>query len=320
MVSKKDGRYSLATKARLWLVARIFQDVAAFLGRCPERFFPVLARGFGTLGYYFIRERRRTGLKNVEIVWGDRTTVAQRKALVKAVFRNITRDLLEVGYSYFKPEYIAAMNIVVHGREHLDTALAKGRGIIAVTAHLGNFPVIGCQLALMGYPSWLIFKSPKNPGVAKKFGEWMDRVGICVIPYKPRRVCARESLRVLKNNGIVQLLIDQNPRKRYGTYVEFFGYAVPTYTGPVVMARRSGAALVPMYMHRGGDGNHTLTILPEIPVNESKERIEGIRDNLRAVNKHYEAWITAHPEQWWWIHRRFRRARAISGASRDVNG
>jgi KDO2-lipid IV(A) lauroyltransferase len=137
----------------------------------------------------------------------------------------------------------------------------------------------------------------------------MDRAGVRVIPYKPRWACARESLRVLKENGIVQLLLDQNPRKKYGAYVAFFGFEVPTYTGPIIMAQRSGAALVPLFMHRQDDGRQVLTILPEVSLVEAKGRKETIADNVRTVNRLYEEWISAYPSQWWWIHRRFRRAR-----------
>jgi len=141
------------------------------------------------------------------------------------------------------------------------------------------------------------------------FRQWRDQAGIGFIPYKPRRVCVSESLKVLRNNGIIFLQIDQNPRKNHGVDVEFFGYQVPTYSGPVVMAFRTGAAIVPLFIHRDDNNTETITILTEVSLKRSKDRNQDIVDNLRAINKLCEDWIKKYPEQWWWIHRRFRRAR-----------
>lgn len=311
--SGKKRKQPLTTRAQWWLNAQALYLFARLVGWCPDRLLPQLADGLGAVSYRLLSGRRKTGLRNVEMVWGATTTAAQRQTLIKGLFRNIARDMIEVVRLYDRPAQIGALNITITGQEHLDRALRKGNGVIAVSAHVGNFAVIGAQLASLGYPFWLIYKSPKNRPVAAAFREWMDRVGIRVISYKPRRLCARESLNVLKNNGIVFLLIDQNPRKRYGVYVDFFGYRVPTYAGPVILAQRSGAALVPMYICRSDDGSQHLTVLPELPVVRSADRNQTLANNLNSINRLYEQWISDHPSQWWWIHRRFRRAHPSSG-------
>ena len=311
MNSQKKKRYSFATRVAGWTTAQALVGFTAIAGRWPDRFLPLLSRVLGSLSYYLLRERRTIGLKNIAIAWGDSIPAGQRQAIIKRVFKNIALDLLEGVRTCVSPVRIATMDVSIEGKERLDNALKKGNGVIALSAHVGNFPLITVKLASLGYPFWLIFKHPKNPRVTEIYYQWADQVSVKVIPYKPRRVCARESLRVLNDNGIVMLLIDQNPRKRYGAYVEFFGHEVPTYTGPVVMAQRSGAALLPMFMHRGDDGSQVLTILPELSLAQSGDRKTSITDSLRMINRLYEEWITAYPDQWWWIHRRFRRARAI---------
>jgi KDO2-lipid IV(A) lauroyltransferase len=199
-------------------------------------------------------------------------------------------------------------NIAVRGEAHLEGALKRGKGVIAVSAHIGNFPIIAAKMASLGYPFFLIAKDPNNVFLIDAFRQWMKRYGVGYIPYKPRRKCASVSLSVLMNNGVVLLLIDQNPRKKYGIPVEFFGYQVPTYGGLVTLAKRTGAAAIPLFIHRNHDDTETIEILPEVLLKESGNYEQDLVDNLRIFNRLCESWIMQYPEQWWWIHRRFRHA------------
>lgn len=309
MSAKIRKRYPFLRKTEWFISDKALSLLVIMLRGCPVRFLPPLAGLFGTIGYYLGGSRRTLALQNMELALGATTTEMERKSLVRKLFKSIALDLLEVVRSHSKPEQIGEMNITVHGKEHLDEALKKGNGVIAVSGHISNFFMVGAQLAYMGYPSWLIFKPPHSPGVAQTCLEWTKRVGIRSVTYAPSRVCAHESLKVLKSNGIVQLLVDQNPLRRYGTYVEFFNQWVPTIGGPIVMARRSGAAVVPMYMHREDNSHLVLTILPELTLTPSEKGKALLAADLRRINRVYEEWIRAYPSQWWWIHRRFRHAR-----------
>ena len=311
MGSKQNKQNSLYTRANWWITEKAIQAAAASFGRLPLRWIPRVAAGFGSMGYHLIRGRREIALSNLEKVWGSTTTGAQRQALVKAMFKNISCDFLEGLRSYRSPEQIGDMDITVVGREHLDKALEKGKGVAAISAHLGNFSILVAKLADLGYPLGLIFKTPKNRAMAEMFVDSVDRHGVQVIRHKPRRVSVLKSIKLLKKNGVVFFLIDQNPRKRFGSFVEFFGYEIPTYSGPVVMAMRTEAALLPMYMHRNDDSSQVLTILPEIELSEAPDRNTAVTKTLRRINELFEEWITAYPSQWWWVHRRFRRARKI---------
>jgi len=277
----------------------------------PKRFLPFLGDCLGILGYYLIPKRKKIAEKNIKLVYGDNLSSRKIKALTRAVFRNISRDMIEVGLSfvYSQKKSYWEKNISLQGKEHLDLALKKGKGVIAVSAHLGNFPIISAKLASLGYPFSLIAKDPENIYLAKVFKLWREKLGIGTIPYKPRYRCVTESLKTLRKNGIIMMLIDQNPRKRYGEKIDFFNYQIPTYTGPIVLALRTGAAIIPIFIHRNLDHTETINILPEITINHSENKPQDIIDHLQVINSHCEAWIKKYPEQWWWIHRRFRRAK-----------
>ena len=293
----------------LWGVTALgFNTTLALIRILPERCLPALGDWLGLVGYYIIPDRQKIAQENIKLVYGAELSAKQIKSMAKAAFKNISRDIIEVGLSYIShpDQCFLKKNISVQGIENLDNALKKGKGVIAISAHLGNFPIISAKLAVLGYPFSLIAKDPNNPYLVDIFQQWRKRLGIGIIPYKPRHRCASESLKVLRKNGIVMMQIDQNPQKKYGVDVDFFEHRLPTYSGPIVLSLRSGAALVPMFIHRNTDNTEALQILPEITLKDSSSKDQDLNENLRAINVICEAWIKKYPEQWWWMHRRFR--------------
>jgi len=311
--TKSTTKFSFREKLGMWFSAKALQIWLLFLGVVPKRLFPKLGSGMGTAMFHFMPRLRRTGIENISKVFGAKLPYPRTKALIKANLRNICHNILESASFYYaaKPQDFFDKNISIQGREHLDNALSKGKGVFAVSAHLGSFPLIGAKMAALGYPCWMLYKDLENIYLKDLYRLWMRHLGVRIIPSKPRRLSASESLKVLRNNGIILLFLDQNPRRKYGVYVEFFGYDVPTYSGPVVMASKTGAAVVPMYIRRNDNGTETITIQPEIPLRKSGYPSQDVTENLRAIKVIYEDWIKQYPDEWWWIHRRFRRARRI---------
>lgn len=297
----------------MWFSAKALMVLLLFLGVVPKRFFPKLGSGVGIAMFYFMPRLKRTGIENIKKAFGSKLPEPKAKALIKANLKNISHNILASSSFYYaaKPQVFFDKNISVQGLEHLESALRKGKGVFAVSAHLGSFPLIGAKMAAMGFPCWMLYKDLENIYLKNLYKLWMHHLGVRIIPSKPRRLSASESLKVLRKNGIILLFVDQNPRRKYGVYVQFFGYEVPTYSGPVVMALKTGAAIVPMHIHRNADVTETITIQPEITLKKSGDSSQDITENLRAIKVLYEDWIKEYPEQWWWIHRRFRRARRI---------
>ena len=320
-MNSSERKKSFSRRVGWWISAKLSVVFFAFIRNCPERFLPHLGDGLGLLMYYVLPHRKKTGIQNVKLVYGSTLPDEARGRLIKNTFRNHAKDILETTRSCVSPhfEIFLRENISVRGEPHLERALRKGRGVIAVSAHMGNFPIIAAKMVSLGYPVSLIVKNLNNVFLIDALGQWMKRYGIGTIPYKPRRLCASASLRVLRNNGVVLLLIDQNPRKKYGIPVEFFGYHVPTYGGLVTLAKRTGAATIPLFIHRNHDNTETIEILPEVPLKKSDNHEQDLVDNLRTINRICEAWIKQFPAQWWWIHRRFRHA-TLGRASTDVSG
>lgn len=272
--------------------------------------FPVICRVgdvIGTLLYRLLKERREIGLANLEIAFPEKSG-EEREIILKRCWRNISKDLLEVvKYFVISPD-MAKKRVSLFGIENLKQCFAQNRGVIALSAHYGNFPVICQRLALDGYPLAIITARMHNKVLNPMIPAAQRKVGIEPIPDNPRHRCVALSLAWLKKGGVLFLQIDQNPSEEAGVPVDFFGRKLPTFRGPVVMAMRTGAAILPMFISRKETNHHQLIIEKPFVLKLTGNNEEDIRDNLAALSKITEDYIRRDPSCWWWIHRRFRMA------------
>ena len=189
--------------------------------------------------------------------------------------------------------------VAVEGEEHLARALAKGKGVVALSAHLGNFAMIGARVAAAGYPFSVVVKQPRDSRLANLIDEYRARVGIKTISARPRRETARRILRALRQNEIVLLIADEF--KSAGVRVEFFGRSALAPRGPATLALRTGAAVVPMFVTRGEKDQLTLRIGPEIDLARTENPQQDVGTNTALFTRHLEEMIRRYPDQWNWL-------------------
>ena len=157
---------------------------------------------------------------------------------------------------------------------------------------MGNFSLIGPRLVMEGYPFSLVLRDTKDKMLAKTLRDLRSNVGIESIPVNPRRTCIAQSLACLKRNGILFLQIDQNASSQ-DLWVDFFGWKVPTFKGPVVFSMRTGAPLVPMFIIRDSSGHHQLTISEPYTLAKTDNQEDDILYNTTNLTKLIESYIEA---------------------------
>lgn len=197
------------------------------------------------------------------------------------------------------------------GRQHLDRALAKGKGVILVGAHFGNFPMMIAYLACEGYKIGGIMRPMKDVRFERYISKVRDDYGIHTIRSLPRRECVITTIRSLRNNEVIFFPMDQN----FGTggvFVDFFGRKAATATGPVVLAQRTGAAIVPCFIIRQKDNRHKIVFEPEVPLEQGSTEEENIRRNVQRLTSIIESYVRQYPAEWSWIHRRWKAQPRIS--------
>jgi KDO2-lipid IV(A) lauroyltransferase len=293
----------------------LFRLWVAGVNRLPLESLASYGEGLGTLALSLLRKRRKIALGNLHLAFGKEKSPEEIERICHTSFRNIGKDMLEISSCFnFEEGYLKTF-VELEGKEYLDDALKKGNGAIALTAHLGNFPLMNVRLVNEGYPVSLVARDPENPKVAKMITSYRDSIGIESIPDKPRMTCVSKSLKALKQNRILLLQIDQNAPATE-CWVDFFGYLVPTFKGPVILSLRTGAPILPMFIIRNPDSSHKLIIYPPFQLNITGHVEQDITSNIAGLTKVVETTIREYPEQWWWIHRRFKRARDIQTGER----
>ncbi|MBI2088720.1 MAG: lysophospholipid acyltransferase family protein [Deltaproteobacteria bacterium] len=280
----------------------------------PRRLMLWVTKAVSRLALVVLWRYRKRMAENVAAgLAAELPTPQEQKRLVRSAWDNFARGVQETIAAVRSPVEMIRDTVAVEGEEHLQQALAKGRGVIALSAHLGSFTLIGARLAAAGYPFSVVVKHPRDVGLARLLDHYRTVVGVKTIAAKPRREAARHILKALRNNEIVLMIADEF--KSGGVEVEFLGRMAPAPRGPVTLAMRSGAAVVPVFMVRDGQDRLTLYLWPEIELVESGEVQDDVALNVALFARQLEAMVRRHPDQWNWLgfHRNGRTPRAQMG-------
>jgi len=262
-----------------------------------------LGRAVGRLLWAFLGKRRTLSLKNAEVAL-PHLSARERLRVVRESIRNSVPYWPEtVAYACRGPEKLLR-TVSVDGREHMDAALARGRGVVAPGIHLGIFPLMASWMTQAGYDFQFLSRYPHNERAVRLMAKVRARTGIRLIRDLPRRQCLLDCRDALARGGIIGLQLDQRAMSVLpGVDVPFFGHMFHAFGGMVSMALKTGAPLVPMYIFRKGGIRHQLVIEPEIEVDGDVPRKEAVRRALELLMGRFEEWVRAHPEHFWWPHR-----------------
>jgi KDO2-lipid IV(A) lauroyltransferase len=216
-----------------------------------------------------------------------------------------------------KLPYLTAQQIhdLVHARglEHLQEAQARGQGVILVTAHYGNWELMAAMLADRGLPITVIARDSQEPFTASLINRARASHGIVVL----ERDDARAMLRALRANCVLGILPDQHAADN-AIIVDFLGRPAATAVGVATLAARTGAPVVPSFCRRRPDGTFEALFYPPLPLVQSGDREADVRTNTILVNQALEEQIRAHPEQWLWLHRRWKVDPAVTASPQGV--
>jgi KDO2-lipid IV(A) lauroyltransferase len=257
----------------------------------------------GWLAYFLLSRARRDTERHLHLAYGDQKTNPEIRDMARQVFVDLGRNaadairlpvLIRQGLDRF---------VKCTGAEHLDRALARGRGAIIITGHIGSWELLGAYLAHRGYRLAGVGAELYDPRLNKMVVEMRELAGYPTIPRGPQGV--REILRWLRSGGVLGILIDQDTRVD-GVFVDFFGRPAYTPIGPVVLAQKTGAAIVPVAIHRQADGSHLVEFRQEINLQCTGDLRADRVENVRRCSKAVEEFIRQHPTQWVWMHERWK--------------
>lgn len=268
----------------------------------PSRMADFTAARLGGLAYHVVPSRRRIALDNLSRAFGDSLTAAQQKEIIHHVFQNIGRTLFE--FARFRKMSLEDIRRIVTGpgQEILKKVYAEGKGGIVVTAHFGNWEILGVWVAACGYPMDFLTGTQHNEKVNDLLNGFRKEMGVGIISLA---TSARQVFKALKANHITGLVSDQHSASA-GIVLDFMGRPASTPKGPALFALRSGCPLLPFLLRRERYDHHVL--IPGEPIYPPRGGDEetNIREMTAAYTRFFEAQIRKYPEQWMWTHRRWK--------------
>ena len=281
-----------------------FVQFLIFLSRLLPRIWWLKLCGLlGRIAWYFARETRLLTLRHLTMAFGKEKSPAEIKALSHRVFEYLGMNAGDI-LRATKVENLQQLEefLVISGYENFIAANQKGKGVIFLTCHLGAFDLQVSTMALKGLNPNIIGTPLKDERLNELLWDYRNKYGAVAIER------GRETFRmikVLKSGGSVALLIDQDTKVKT-RFVDFFGIPAATPVGATVLAMKTGAAVVPTYVYLGDDWKQHMQILPEIKLTLTGDDEADMISNTQLLSNFIEDTIRRHPEQWVWMHERWK--------------
>lgn len=221
-------------------------------------------------------------------------------------FCHMGRSFVEIVRLYHGRTGRILDRIEIRGDEHYIGALKKGKGLIMITGHCGNWELMALWLAVkLGSPIGVVARAQNSPYLDRLVEKMRSGSGNTVI-YKQGAV--KKILREIKNGGNVGILIDQAVLAKEGCLISFLGRPALTTKLPALVARKTGTPVVPCFIAREEDGSNIVTIHPEVKLSDETDKEKAVLDDMQTLTGYIEDYIRDHPSQWLWGHRRWKRA------------
>lgn len=284
-----------------------------FITALPLSVALALGRGIGTLAYLVVRRHRDVVITEMSRCFPQDSRAALNRRL-RRVFQHIGMNYMEVFRWIGGKLDELESRISVEGEEHAKAALARGRGVLVLTAHAGNWDLMGLWAA-RHFPLTIISKSLRNSGVNRFWMEAREKTGLKILP---ARKSYRACLTVMKKNELLGFILDQNARAKDGVFVEFFGKEACTTPGLAFLSAHAQAPVLPVFLFRKPDLTHRVMVLPmlEPPSDRDPETMLAATQRYTRI---IEDVIREHPDQWIWMHRRWRTVRPAAGIDQVVD-
>jgi Kdo2-lipid IVA lauroyltransferase/acyltransferase len=288
----------------------LLRTVLMIVGMFPFSMAPDVARWIGRLVRLVDRRHTKVAAKNLERA----RTICPPDEIP---------EFIERIYAHLGLNFVEMLMLPgLMDRGHLDEytrlerlsvaqeALRRNRGLIVVIGHLGNWEIIGLAVCKAGYPLNSINRPIENPWIDRLLTRFRTQTGQKLIP---KHHAVAEMVRVLRNKEILIVQIDQDARK-HGVFAEFFGRPASTHRSPATLSLKYGTPIIVANIYREGGKHHCVLSDPLDP-----EAYRDLPDPVQALTQAYttifEGCVRAHPDQWFWIHDRWKSGEKAAAAA-----
>ena len=287
--------------SKFWL--KLIRSISSLIRALPISVQFFLGDLIGYLWFDILRIRRKTALNNLLMCFPNWTDEMRLQVARRSVC-HIGRCFIEFLRIPSTSKQRDGKLFKIVGEEHLEKAQSRGRGVFLLTAHIGNGDWATVGLALHGFHLNVISKRM----TIKWFNEfWFETRKALGTEFIPDRGSSLTILKKLKQRGVVVFLLDQFMGPPIGVKTTFFGRETGTAMGLAVLAGRSRAPVVPICTYRDENGLTYIQFEPEIVFEESDNKEDTIKNMTQKYCDKIESWVRQYPEQWMWVHRRWKK-------------
>jgi Kdo2-lipid IVA lauroyltransferase/acyltransferase len=286
-------------RVECWLVV----GVASLLGWLPRRLARRLAAALTASAYRVLGRLRRVGERNLDLAFPE-LSAEEKQNILRGLFRYLGWQMVEFcRMPRYTPENTRGW-LRTEGLEHFQAAEARGKGVLVLTGHLGAWELSSFYHSLMGHPMGMVIRRLDNT----LLDEYVNRIR-CLhgnrVLHKDN--FARGLLKTMHEGGTVGILMDTNMTPPQGVFANFFGIPACTAAGLARVALKTGAAVLPGFcLWEPKEQQYVLRFGPEIEFAQTGDAEADIQAATQQCNDVLEAWIRRYPEQWLWIHRRWK--------------
>ena len=305
----------MVKQIRWYLEVALFFSISFAVALLPNRLALDAGRWLGRLFFALLARRRQVAIDNISASlpflerqpgWAG----GSAERIARETFENLGRSVVEVCKIYHGRGRAIIDAVEFRGLEHYRQALAKGKGVAVIVAHCGNWELLALAFGARYHHVTSVARRQDNPYL-NRVTERMRKVYGNGIMYKEGAL--RGMLTALKRQEMIGMMIDQAVHSSDGVLVDFIGRPAWTTRVPALIARKSGAALMPAFIHREGL-KHIITIYPEYLPSRSDDPEINAAEDARGLTRYIENYVIEHPTQWYWVHKRWKHAPAPDSA------
>jgi KDO2-lipid IV(A) lauroyltransferase len=248
---------------------------------------------------------RQICIRNFQLVYGDSKDKKEYELLTKRYIKSIGDAMMDLLYYIERPDKLTK---IVHfeDEDNLKKELSLGRGIIAVTAHMGNFPLMFVSLAQKGYKVNVVIRSMRDENFSKFMFYLCDKWGIKMIQTSPGKKFLRESLGALKRNELLFFLLDEVVAPKNGVKVKFLNRDVMRAKGPILFFERTTSPILPMFIVQDEQKHFKVFIKQSFEIVKGGSAQENMANNIAGLTKIVEHVVIQYPFQWGgWFNKRW---------------
>ena len=284
------------------ILYKIIFGLFSLIGLIPRNSAIKIANFLGRLWFIVDRRHRNVALENLTHVFGTEKNTDEIRKLARQVFCNLAFIVFEIGWLLRLKKKEFSKYFHVYGLHYLKNAHKKGKGVLVLTGHMGNWELMSLPAKMLGYSMSAIYRPLDFKPLDLFFINLRGSYGTTLYPKKN---AMRPILRGLKKGELIGIFLDQNTPVRSGVFVDFFNRKACTNKGLALIALRTDAPVIPLFLLRE-EGGYRVEFGPEVPVIRTGDKEKDIKTTSRQYNRVLEDVIRRYPDQWFWVHKRWK--------------